>query len=172
MESLVVLLLFCFGIASCTNCQDGESFDQTRYCLVDGFMPWVNATAACSRMGGSLAVPNSPAEQTFLYDFAAQRFGRSNGIWIDCNTQSMHADGTPCEYTNFQNTPGDSDTDAGQGNAASCVQMYLYSGNWFAIGCSSVFFAICELPFLEESTEKILPSMVCMEFGADGRLHP
>ncbi|XP_038072961.1 collectin-10-like [Patiria miniata] len=170
MESLVVLLLVCFGVASCAVCgPDRELFEKASYCMVDSHIPWVSATTACSSMGGRLAVPNSQAEQAFLYDFAAQHFGIYSSIWIDCSKTSthgqwMHADGSPCEYTNF--IYGDVD-------GANCVHMYLNSGYWFAVDCSAnIFPVVCELPLPEGSSEEVKPSMFCMEFGADGRLHP
>ena len=136
------------------------------YLVIERTMKWQRARDTCAASGGRLALPNSAAEQAFIFDLMIPQTCR-DGAWIDCNDMAQEGKWLNCplrdDGTNaYQNWgPGQPDDI----HSADCALMNgWWGGQWDDQGCSYPRCAVCEMPVTERSPE------FCTQTGADGRV--
>ncbi|XP_071797277.1 C-type lectin domain family 4 member M-like [Asterias amurensis] len=139
MQSIVIVL---------SSCPTGwVKWHQSCYILLPDMMNWMQAEAACNRLGSNLIVPDSKEENDFIYEWAVRG---NEGMWIGCTDAAQEGvwlcGGQPARFTNwwYPHDPHHNDT------GLNCARMTVaYGGLWSDIlKCDSDAYklAACEMP--------------------------
>ncbi|XP_071797191.1 C-type lectin domain family 4 member C-like [Asterias amurensis] len=137
IQSIVIVL---------SSCPTGwVKWRQSCYILLPEKMNWVQAEAACKRLGSNHIVPDSKEENDFIFEWAVNGKG---GLWIGCTDAAQEGvwlcGGQPARFTNWKNDNPRNDMNL------NCARMTVQaSGVWSDyISCKNGVhrFAACEMP--------------------------
>ncbi|XP_022092637.1 secretory phospholipase A2 receptor-like [Acanthaster planci] len=156
------------GFSTATSCPPGwKKWNRSCFAVNIERMSWMEASDFCESKGSRLAVPNSQAENDFIWQTAVEQFQaestRRNGVWIGCKKESANSS-FMCsggrEKIGFTNWEADS-----PGHEFPQCVVYFKRGNgkWTSNDCDPKGgkFAACEM-----STP---PGMHCLTANASGR---
>ena len=173
-KRMFYILSFVVFEALATACPPGWlTWQDSCYILLPDRMDWFKASKACDRPGTSMIVPNSQAEQDFVwremqqiihaFDFITD----TTDIWTGCRNAD-YAGHLMCSgeesdpvYKNWGN--GDPNEATGY-----CLRMTeAYGGQWADTGCSNIKFVVCEMKVQSDvcrpsSTRYIHVSQQCL----------
>ncbi|XP_071797807.1 C-type lectin domain family 4 member M-like [Asterias amurensis] len=138
MQSIVIVL---------SSCPTGwVKWRQSCYILLPEKMNWMQAEAACKRLGSNLIVPDSREENDFIFEWAVKG---NDGMWIGCTDAAQEevwlCGGQPARFTNwwYPNNPHN-DT------RLNCARVTVYGGGLWSDSehCKNGArkFAACEMP--------------------------
>ena len=135
MQSIVIVL---------SSCPTGwVKWRQSCYILLSEKMNWMQAEAACKRLGSNLIVPDSKEENDFIFEWAVKGNG---GMWIGCTDAVQEGvwlcGGQPARFTNWKTDFTLEDT---RYNCARMIKNGPWSDNLRCNGTATKA-VVCEMP--------------------------
>ncbi|XP_038064700.1 snaclec alboaggregin-A subunit beta-like [Patiria miniata] len=167
LRDILVAFLFALGGFSILSalCPPGwKNWHQSCYAMYLERMSWADASEFCESKQSHLVVPNSQAENDFLWRRLVERFEavQKRGVWIGCRWESVNANIVICDgntermsYTNWA-------LGYPQQGAPRCVLLSKNgNGTWKTFNCEKPKYVVCEMP----NTARVH----CMTADANGR---
>ncbi|XP_038064695.1 snaclec trimecetin subunit beta-like [Patiria miniata] len=158
----VLLLIFDAVFSSAAVCSPGwTNWKQSCYAMHSKRLNWMDATKFCENTGSHIVVPNSQAENDFIWGLVMDRLEYASlpmgGVWIGCKRETADSSFVCAEKTDFTNwTPG---------HPSAKVLCIVYgkggNGTWRSNRCTndSRRYVVCEMP----------NTAYCLTAGKNGR---
>ena len=119
-----------------------RQFGQSCYMIdTDTPLNWYEARQVCLDAGSDLALPNSEAEQDFVWNMEKEQLTDihfPNNVWLGCK-YGMEASGKLEFVDNNQNNYNKINT-----NVTGCCVLQINGGRWALINCSKERRVMCE----------------------------
>ncbi|XP_038047586.1 snaclec trimecetin subunit beta-like [Patiria miniata] len=164
-DSLILLMFVWGGLSTLSAlCPPGwKNWHQSCYAIYFDRISWVDASKSCDGKHSHLVVPNSQAENDFLWRMVMERYetAEERGVLIGCKRESADS-----SFECTGNTEGMSFTNWATGfpeqGARQCVVLSKGgNGTWKSYGCELRKYVVCAMPDA--------PRVHCLAADANGR---
>ncbi|XP_038047585.1 snaclec mucrocetin subunit alpha-like [Patiria miniata] len=168
LRDIFVVFLFALGGFSFLSalCPPGwKNWHQSCYAMYFDEMSWADASEFCESKHSHLVVPNSQAENDFLWRMVMERFRTvdKRGVWIGCKREPVNA-----SFVCRGNTEGMSFTNWATSypkqEDRQCVVLWQEgNGTWRSINCMPNIgrYVVCEM--------QDTPRVRCLTADSNGR---
>ena len=157
---LLVLAVFCCRRLAAICPPGWQEFGESCYAGLPGKASWRDANDSCSELQATLAVPNSKAENYYIWGF----FEPKVDMWLGCSDLDMDGNWTCLfggESSGFQNW-GINQPDGNKGEGKPVCACTTGSKTWDDRPCGKGYRAVCKRPVRHPG--------FCLETGRPGRL--
>ena len=147
---------------------DWQRYGESCYLLITRPMNWQDANDTC-RPHGALTVPNSEAEQAFIWDIFTSYFGVEPplDLWFGCSDIEEEGVWTPCSLREedhaYNKWKYDQPSNKSEQNCAAMKKGF--GGRWADRKCSLELCAMCEV-LIKSTTIPVFS----LQTGPDGRV--